>query len=180
LIGRCLTLLFLLAGTSALHAQAKPTASRAVDLQIGGGFAFGGSDYIQGTFKGATAYADFDFRPHVGIEAEFHQINSPSGDESYQRTYEIGARYLRTYGRLVPYAKFMIGRGDFNYPHGLADLSYNMFAFGGGADVKLNEYLHVRAEYEFQKWASFPNGGLAPHIVTIGAAYHFPGFRKTH
>jgi len=50
-----------------------------------------------------------------------------------------------------------------------------MFAAGVGADYKLGPYLRVRGEYEFQKWASFPNGGLTPQIVTIGVAYHFAG-----
>jgi len=72
----------------------------------------------------------------------------------------------------------MYGRGDFNYPHNLADLSYNMFAGGAGADVKVGEHLRVRGEYEFQKWTSFPNGGLTPQLVTFGVAYHFTGTRR--
>ena len=153
MIGRRLAFVFLLGGASLLHAQAKPAASRAGDAQIGAGYvAFGKSDYEQDTFRGFAAYATFDFNTHLGVEAEFHQINASSGDESYQRTYEIGGRYFRTYGPLVPYVKVMIGRGDFNYPHSLADLSYNMFAGGAGADVKLGENFRVRADYEFQKW----------------------------
>jgi opacity protein-like surface antigen len=50
-----------------------------------------------------------------------------------------------------------------------------MYAGGVGADFKLGRYLRVRGEYEFQKWTSFPNGGLTPQIVTIGVAYHFAG-----
>ena len=165
----------LLGGASGLFAQATPTASRAADLQIGAGYTIAKPDYTQQTFQGFTAYGDFDFNLHLGIEAEFHQVGSTTGDQMYQRTYEIGGRYFRTCGPLVPYAKAMIGRGDFNYPYGLADLSYNMFAVGGGADFKLGPYLRLRGEYEFQKWRSFPNGGLTPQLVTIGIAYHFAG-----
>jgi outer membrane protein with beta-barrel domain len=164
-----------LATASSVLAQALPTASRAGDLQVGAGYAFAKPDYVQQTFQGVSAYADFDLRPHFGIEAEFHQVDTTTGDEMYERTYEIGGRYLRTYGPLVPYVKGMIGRGDFNYPYGLAVLSYNLFAGGAGVDVKLGPYLRVRGEYEYQKWRSFPNGGLAPQIVTIGIAYHFAG-----
>jgi opacity protein-like surface antigen len=164
-----------LATASTLLAQALPTASRAGDLQVGVGYAFAKPDYVQQTFQGLTAYADFDLRPHLGVEAEFHQVNTTTGNQMYERTYEIGGRYLRTYGPLVPYLKAMIGRGDFNYPYGLADLSYNLFAGGVGADLKLGTHLRVRGEYEYQKWRSFPNGGLAPQIVTIGLAYHFTG-----
>jgi opacity protein-like surface antigen len=179
LIGR-LALSFLLGGASALYSQAVPTASRTGDVQIGAGYSIARPDYVQQTFPGFAAYADFDFRPHIGVEGEFHQVYSTNGDQSYERTYAIGGRYFRTYGALVPYVKAMVGRGDFNYPFGQTELGYNLFAAGVGADFKLGPWLRVRGEYEFQKWSSFPNGGFTPQIVTIGAAYHFagrPGYR---
>ena len=179
MIGR-LALSFLLGGASALYSQAVPTASRTGDVQIGAGYSIAKPDYVQQTFPGFAAYADFDFRPHIGVEGEFHQVYSTNGDQSYERTYAIGGRYFRTYGALVPYVKAMVGRGDFNYPFGQTELGYNLFAAGVGADFKLGPWLRVRGEYEFQKWASFPNGGFTPQIVTIGAAYHFagrPGYR---
>jgi hypothetical protein len=172
--------LFLLGGASALYSQALPTASRTGDVQIGAGYSIARPDYVQQTFPGFAAYADFDFRPHIGVEGEFHQVYSTNGDQSYERTYAIGGRYFRTYGALVPYVKAMVGRGDFNYPFGQTELGYNLFAAGVGADLKLGPWLRVRGEYEFQKWSSFPNGGFTPQIVTIGAAYHFagrPGYR---
>ena len=179
MIGR-LALSLLLGGASALYYQAVPTASRTGDVQIGAGYSIAKPDYVQQTFPGFAAYADFDFRPHIGVEGEFHQVYSTNGDQSYERTYAIGGRYFRTYGALVPYVKAMVGRGDFNYPFGQTELGYNLFAAGVGADFKLGPWLRVRGEYEFQKWSSFPNGGFTPQIVTIGAAYHFagrPGYR---
>ena len=174
MIGR-LALAFLLGGASILYGQATPTASRSGDAQIGIDYSTGRPDYVQQTFPGFAAYADFDFRPHLGVEAEVHQIYSTNGALSFERTFEVGGRYLRTYGPLVPYVKAMIGRGTFAYPFRQTELSYNMFAGGIGADVKLGQYLRVRGEYEFQKWSSFPNGGLTPQIITIGVAYHFAG-----
>ena len=174
MIGR-LALAFLLGGASVVYSQALPTASRTADAQIGAGFSLAKPDYPSLTFQGFTAYGDFDFRPHIGAEAEFHQIYSTNGDRSFQRSYEIGGRYFRTYGPLVPYLKVMIGRGDFNYPLGLTDLAYTLYAGGVGADCKLGPFLRIRAEYEYQIWTSFPNGGLTPQIVTLGVAYHFAG-----
>jgi len=174
LIGR-LALSFLLGGTTALLAQAAPTASRAGDLQIGIGYTLASPGYFPQHFQGGAANADFDFRPHLGIEAEFHQVNSPSGNQSYERTYEIGARYFRTYGPLVPYVKGMIGRGIFNYPFGQANFAYTMYAAAAGADLKVRPWLNVRGEYEFQKWSGFTNGSIDPKLVTIGVAYHFGG-----
>jgi hypothetical protein len=175
-----LALSLLIGGASALYGQALPTASRVADAQVGIGYSPAKSGYVQQTFQGASAYADLDFTVHLGVEAEFHQVGSTGSDKSYQRTYEVGVRYFRTYGPLVPYVKAMIGRGDFNYPFGATNLGYPMFAGGAGADIKLGSYLRVRGEYEFQKWSSFPNGGLTPRVVTIGVAYHFagkPGYR---
>ena len=174
MIGR-LVLSFLLGGTSVLFAQAIPTASRRADAQIGVGYSAAKPDYVHQTFPGFAVYADFDFRPHIGVEAEFHKVYSTNGDISFERTYDIGGRYFRTYGALVPYVKAMYGRGDFQYPFGYTELGYNMFAGGAGADFKIGPYLRVRGEYEFQKWISFPNGGFTPQIVTVGVAYHFAG-----
>lgn len=174
MIGR-LALAFLLGGASTLFGQAVPTASRLADVQIGAGYAMGRPDYVRQTFQGFTAYGDVDFRPHIGLEAEFHQVNSTNGDQSYERSYEIGGRYFRSYGSLVPYIKGMIGRGNFNYPTDQTNLAYTLYAGGVGADFKVGSLLRVRAEYEFQKWTDFPNGGLTPQIVTIGVAYHFSG-----
>ena len=174
--GRHLALLFLIAGASSvLHAQALPAASRLADAQVGVGLVIAKPDYVQDTFKGFAAYADFDFRLHFGIEGEFHDI---SGDQISQKTFEGGVRYFRTYGPVVPYIKGMIGGGDFSYPNGSLTKDYTMYAGGAGADVKLGEHFRVRGDYEYQKWSSFPNGGLTPQLVTIGFAYHFTGKRK--
>lgn len=170
-----LALALLLGGSSILHAQATATASRAGDLQVGVGYTLAKTGYEQQSFQGFTAYADFDLRSHLGLEAEVHQVSSTTGDQSYQRTYELGARYFRAYGPLVPYIKIMIGRGDFNYPFSHTDLAYNLYAGGIGADYKLGHSLSLRGEYEMQSWSGFANGGLTPQLVTLGVAYHFAG-----
>ena len=168
-----LAIALLLGGSSLLHAQAVPTASRAGDLQVGVGFSIANSGYERHSFQGFTAYADFDLRSHLGLEAEFHQVSSSTSDQSYQRTYELGGRYLRPGGPLVPYVKIMFGRGDFNYPFGATDLAYNLFAAGVGADYKLRPSLSLRGEVELQRWSGFSNPGLNPQLVTLGLAYRF-------
>jgi hypothetical protein len=158
-----------------LSAQAIPAASREADLQAGFGYTFAKPGYIQQTLQGLTAYADLDLTPHLGIEAEFHKAN---GGGIGQETYEIGGRYFRTYGRLIPYAKGLVGRGVFDYPNHGASPAYNMFALGAGLDVSLTHTLHLRGDYEFQKWSSFQNGTIQPQLVTLAVAYHFDGRRK--
>jgi hypothetical protein len=163
----------LLGTASMLSAQSSPTASNIGDLQIGVGFSTAIPDYSTDKFNGIGAYADFDFTPHWGIEGEFHYVKGPAPVDMYEKTYEIGGRYHRTYGRVVPYAKAMYGRGVFNYQYGVANLAYNMFAGGAGIDYKLLRHVNLRADFEYQHWLGFPYGGLNPVVFTFGGAYHF-------
>lgn len=167
-------LLLAFAASPALFAQV-PTASRRADAQVGAGYSLGSPDYNPQTFNGFSAYAGLDLRPHFGVEFDLHQIGTSANGGSSQRTYEIGARYLRSYGSLVSYVRGMYGRGEFTYPYRVSALSYNLFSAAAGADIKAGEYLRVRLDYEYQTWMSFPNGGLHPQIVTFGVAYHFAG-----
>ena len=172
-------------GAPLLFGQALPTASRRADVQAGVGFVYDFSDYtptdIAGNpvnLKGFAFYATLDISNHWGGEITFHQNNSPTGDQVYQRTYEIGPRYHRTYGRFEPYVKAMYGRGVFNFPQGVANLAYNLVAGGVGTDVRLLPFLNFRADYEYQDWFGFPPTNLKPQLITVGLAYHFPGGLK--
>jgi opacity protein-like surface antigen len=165
-----------------LQAQAIPTASSDGDLQIGAMFNLANTDYRPQKFKGYGFYSTFDFRYNIGIEAEFHQINDPdTKDGVYERTYEIGPRYVLRYGRFNPYAKLMYGRGVFNYPPVFGDrkigpaanLAYNLGAIGVGLDYRVIPAMNVRVDYEYQQWFGFPPDGLTPTIFSIGAAYRF-------
>ncbi len=184
LLTKALILLAVLGAAVASHAQASPTASRVGDLQIGAGFSNGNSDYLPQRLNGFTGYADFDFRSHIGVEGEFRYIHAPSPSAVYQKTYQLGGRYFRKYGRFSPYAKAMYGRGVFNFPYTpidntappnlpTANLAYNMLVGGVGVDYRVLSFINVRADFEYQHWLSFPPNGLTPTVFTIGAAYHF-------
>ncbi len=158
-----------------LLGQASSTATRRADLQVGGGVVVDYSDYNPDPLTGFAVYSTLDLTNHLGGELAFHQAKSGAGDQLYERTYEVGPRYHRTYGIFSPYAKGMYGRGVFNFPFNTANLAYNLFAIGGGVDVRVRPYLNFRADYEYQSWRGFPPQGLTPQLVTIGLAYHFPG-----
>ena len=173
MVTRLWILIGLFAGSTVLHAQASPTASRLGDLQIGIGYGVANSDYGPERFKGIAPYAAFDFTPHFGVEADFRLLKDPDPAALYEKTYEVGARYHRAYGRIAPYAKIMVGRGVFNYQYSVANLAYNMGAIGGGLDYRALSFLSVRADFEYQYWSGFPPSGLTPMVATIGVAYHF-------
>lgn len=168
-----------------LHSQAIPTATSPGRLQIGGTFNFATGNTYFGSNKliGGGGYATFDFKYHYGIEVEVHQLNDTSPSTVlYERTYEAGPRYVRRYGRLAPYAKLMYGRGVFNFPVLLApgvptnisaaNLAYNLGALGAGLDYRLTRSVNLRADYEVQRWFSFPTS-MNPNVVGFGIAYQF-------
>jgi hypothetical protein len=171
---RAIAFIGLLGASVMLHAQSEPTATRPFDLKIGGSFATANSDY-GGRYNGGGAYINADFLPHLGVEGEFHMVKDSS--DLYEKTYEVGARYFRTYRKFSPYGKLMYGRGVFNFPP-LPDgfrpnLAYNLMAGGVGVDYKARRYLYVRGDWEYQNWFGFQGSSLSPSILTIGAAYHF-------
>ena len=174
--------LLLFAGLAAgrLHAQAHaPTANRAADLQLGGGFSYGKHDYEftppgDGTrISGLSLYGTLDFKTHYGVEIAFHQLGTHKDDHEYERSYEIGPRYVLHFNRVNPYARVMYGRGVFNFPGDVANIAYNMGVLGGGVDFNAQKHVNVRVDYEYQKWFGFPLHDLQPQMVTLGAAYHF-------
>src|SRR5271170_1090035 len=151
-----------------LHAQALPAAASAGVLQAGGEFNYADSDYVPQKIKGGGAYVNFDFKYHWGIEAAFHQINDPDPTTNiYERTFEVGPRYVLHFHRIEPFAKGMYGRGIFNYPEvpsltpggppqgNAANLAYNIGAAGVGVDYLLLRSVNVRVEYQYQKWLGF-------------------------
>jgi hypothetical protein len=174
---RILIVIGLVGAPAILLAQATPTASRAADLQIGAGFSNANTDYVPNRVNGPTIYVDFDFYRHFGIEGEFRFLKD-SPTNIYEKTYEIGGRYSHPFRyRYVPYAKFLYGRGVFNfasYGTTTANLAYNMFAGGAGLDYRVLPYLNIRGDFEYQHWVGFPPNGLTPTVITIGAAYRFP------
>lgn len=168
----CLLTACLFGANAVLHAQASPTASKALDIQAGIAFTSIATDYLPDRVSGGMFYTDVDFTPHFGFEGEFH-FAKDGASSVYEKTYEVGGRYYRTYGNVVPYVKLMYGRGVFNFPNNAANLAYNLYAIGGGFDYKAKPYLNVRIDYEYQKWSGFPPSGLTPNLLSLGVAYHF-------
>ncbi len=154
---------------------ALPTATRAGDLQLGGGFVAGNSDYnfSNTLLTGGAFYTTFDVRSHLGAEANFRQTQSSKDSTVYERTYEFGPRVYLDRSGVAPYAKVLYGRGVYNFHNSVANVAYNMYTFGGGMDFLVTRSFNVRADYEYQNWVGFPLGTLHPTIVTLGVAFHF-------
>jgi len=156
-------------------AQYQTTASRIGDLQIGAGFVFAKSNYNFTPINlfGGSLYTTFDIRNHWGGEFNFRHTRASSDSTVYERTYEIGPRIFLARGPLIPYAKVLYGRGVYNFHNNIANVAFNMYTFGGGADFQLRRSINLRADYEYQTWMGFPITNLHPSVITIGVAYHF-------
>jgi hypothetical protein len=162
------------------QSQAKHTADRAADVQIGVGAVVAESSNSQViptttlTLAGMDVYGVVDVWEHFGAEFDFRQVTANDGSHISERTYEFGGRYVRHYGRFDPYLKAMYGRGIYNYPSDVAKLAYNVYTGGAGVDIRVAEWMNVRTDFEYQTWMSFPRGNMHPAMFTVGVAYHIP------
>ena len=73
-LGSAVCLVSLVSGS--LYGQARTTASRTADLQVGVGFVVADSDYSIKKIKGVAFYTTLDLSTHFGGEFEIHQADS--------------------------------------------------------------------------------------------------------
>jgi hypothetical protein len=118
---------------------------------------------------GITAFADLETKRRIGIEGEarwlvFHQTANVNAT-----TYTAGARYHFDFGRFQPYAKGLVGIGNFNFPYNLATGQYLVVEPGGGVDWHFNRRIRVRiVDAEYQLWPQFTYGRLNVLSVSTG------------
>lgn len=177
------TLSLLLFSGAIARGQATATASRLLDLQVGGTFTFSLPDYTPQDAIGFGAYTTLDFTRHYGVELGYHRIAISQHSPATETSFVYGVRYHGDYGIYRPYVKAGLGRGDFNFPSqtppfvSVANLGYNLYFGGGGMDFAVSRRVNVRADIEYQSWFARPGlpNGLTPTLFSIGAAYHFNG-----
>ena len=110
---------------------------------------------------GVTAFVDADTHRRIGIEAEGRWLEFHQTENVHAETYSIGGRYHFDLLRFQPYAKGLVGFGDFNYPYNLATGKYLVITAGGGLDYRLSHRIYIRAaDFEYQDWPQFNYGLL--------------------
>ena len=171
------TLAGILSVGSLAHAQAMPTAVSKGLFQVGGAYTTVMPDYGHKNVSGFTGFADFDFRPHIGVEAEYHYASIITPEDLGENSFFVGPRFVYPRGRFSIYGKALIGIGTIviqevqDNPEGGAG-TYVAYGVGGGLDVRIGKHLVVRPiDAEYQHW-NFGNG-LTPIAITVGAAYRF-------
>jgi hypothetical protein len=125
--------------------------------------------YGERKMLGVTGFIDADTRRRLGIEGEARWLVFHQTDDVHVSTYAIGPRYHMNIRRFQPYAKGLVGFGEFNFPYNYAHGSYLVIAPGGGVDFRLNRRIHLRiADVEYQYWPQFTFGAMSSFGVSSG------------
>jgi len=180
-------LLMLSSAATAANAQATPAASRTIDFS-----AFGG---LTGTYTGLsggrnlsiTAGFDVNLPPIYGVRPSVEVRGTTpikNGHVDAQKDILVGPRAEFTFGRLHPYADFLIGRGKINYIGNY--ITYNSTIITGyststvlspGIGVRLDVTRHISAlaDVQFQRWSTpvSLSGHLLSKPLTVGLSYRF-------
>ena len=157
------------------HSQVLPSGDAGGFTISAGGT--GSGYYLQyGALKmlGITGFVDMDTRRRIGFEAEgrwleFHPTENAETANVHAETYSAGPRYHLNFGKFQPYAKGMIGLGEFTYASALGHGSYLVASGGGGLDYHLTHRIYIRAaEVEYQYWPQFYPGAMNSVGVSAG------------
>jgi hypothetical protein len=125
--------------------------------------------YGERKMVGVTAFVDADTRRRLGIEAEGRWVEFRQSADVHVETYSIGGRYHFNVGRFQPYAKGLVGFGDFNFPYNLATGRYLVVTAGGGVDYRLSRRIQIRAaDIEYQDWPQFTFGNMTTLSGSVG------------
>ncbi len=166
----------LLVFASSLRAQAVYTATRGIRIQAGAGGLYLRNDYTDQPNYGVTAWGDVDFlrlyRFQAGVEGEVHFGGIISPSDIGENTYMVGPRLNYRRNKLNVYGKIMVGRGTISNQLFNTSSSFNVFAYGGGAEYKITRKINLRpVDVELQKWPDFEPHTLSPLAVSFGVSY---------
>lgn len=159
------------AGRPALGQVRESATAGGVSVWVGGGVS---GYYLQyGGVKnlGLTGYVDADSIRRFGIETEGRWLEFHQTSNIHAETYLAGPRYHFDMGRFQPYAKGLVGLGEFNFTYNYAHGSYFVIAPGAGLDYRLNHRLSVRVDGEYQYWPQFTFGPMSSGGVSVGIRY---------
>ncbi|HET7103605.1 MAG TPA: outer membrane beta-barrel protein [Terracidiphilus sp.] len=173
-------------GAWSARAQVVPSASKVQSsLQVGVMGSWFQPDYAGGGVPMASpqhlggfgAYADFGLSRWVRIEGEARFSRWNQYLAIHQDNYLLGLNVpIHTFGPVTPYGKLLFGMTRMNFEYNLTTCRCATIAYGGGADVRLNQRWSVRAiDFEYQQlpnWVSGQPDQLHPYGFSAGIAYH--------
>lgn len=169
-IAAAMVLAILCIGPRSLHAQVLAPGDQG-GLRLSAGATGSGYflQYGQRKMVGITGFVDADTKRRLGFEAEGRWVEYLQTANVHVETYSIGGRYHFDVGRFEPYAKGLVGFGDFNFPYNYAYGHYLVVTAGGGVDFHWKGRVYVRAaDVEYQDWPNFTFGNMNSFSVSSG------------
>lgn len=169
-----------LTGAHAAGAQALPTATGpGAYVIVGGTYSDFQGDYGQRKISGASVYVDSNLQWRWGIETEGRRMMYPNFGES-QSTLLAGPRWSFHPKGFVPYVKFLVGGGRFEFPYGYGYGDYFVMAPGAGVDLRVGRKIRVRLiDFEYQDWPGFTYGTIHPYGISAGISFQVLGSERT-
>ena len=165
-----------------VQAQAVPSAmSTGHALWVGGEFSdeHAGFPYQSSQrLWGGGVFADFRLNVHLSVaaEARFLHFNSFYGET--ENHYLAGPPYnFGKWNKLQPFAQFLVGDGQIQFPFGIGTGNYLAVAPGAGVNYRLSNRWALRGEYDYQFWpnspdvAGEPSHEIKPNGFHMGVAY---------
>jgi hypothetical protein len=139
-------------------------------LRLSVGVVGSGDTFQYGPRKmlGVGAFVDGDASGHYGLEAEGRWVEFHQRADVHAETYSIGGRYHFVFGRLQPYAKGLVGFGNFTFPYNYATGRYLIVTAGAGADYRWTRRISLRADFEYQDWPQFTYGAMTSLNGSVG------------
>ena len=166
--------------TRRAQAQALPTGTGpGAYVIVGGTYSGFESDYGKRQLNGASVYADANLDWRWGVETEARRMDYPDFG-ARQSTLLAGPRWSFGAKRLVPYVKFLVGGGRFDFPYGYGYGNYFVMAPGAGVDLRVGRRIRVRlVDFEYQDWPGFTYGAIHPYGISAGISFQVLGSERT-
>ena len=174
-------------GSTAVLAQATPTASRSVDFSAFAGLTGTYTGLSNGRNAGVTAGADLNLPARFGVRPSIEvRATAPfdRGTVDGQKDILAGLKGEMSFGRLHPYADFLIGRGEISYVNPYVTYAGTFFygrststviSPGLGARFYLGNNFSAFGDVQLQHWDTpvSLSGHLLAKPFTAGLVYRF-------
>jgi hypothetical protein len=168
-----LGLVILGAGDRRLRAQAEPAGlGPGTYLNLGITPSLYQAQYGHQQLAGGSIYLDANPYRRLGGEVEYRTLRYHASEGIRQSTLLAGPRLSVKLHRFRPYAKLLVGRGDFRFPFDYARGSYFALAPGAGLDwtPRKGRFTVRVVDVEYQYWPGFSFGPITPYGYSSGLA----------
>lgn len=177
------------------HAQALPTATRTQELSVFGGATGTFTGLDRGKNLGITAGVDYSFYSYRGYHPAIEVRGTypiHDGQIDALKSFLGGIRIEHRVRRLRPYVDGLAGRGEIDYegggytpvnsPFTFISSTSTIYSIGGGSDLDLTDHFALRADYQYQFWASpiLASGEQHPSVLTAAIVYRFASIHPKH